>query len=390
MLRDQRGFNLTNILVAGGITLGIIFLYRVHLSRQQSNESLARVETARNAIEQRFLAIMRSEIAWQNIMNSPQNENLACLRNHTNCLGRAGPFSLFDSLRHEVFDPANPVNGLTFDGSNCSTFTENGNDFCPFRVELKWVPVCGDECEDPPSVTLLGVIRFKPDPHGPYGELRVKDLEMKVTRETRLGDARTCYDLLQRGRAHSGVYSIKPDPNGAAINVYCDQEKDGGGWALILAVSPAGTSVVPESLIVTPDTTGRLPAARVKAYLDASNFQNANNLRLLLPDIDGGLTIAASTDGDIDAESYTAQTPTECRKVGATPVPAAHHEGKNLTLYFSGHGEFGFDESGTAAEGFHGFTACVGKSDSGRDCGKGCGTGFTGQVFRQRGSLWIR
>ena len=45
----------------------------------------------------------------------------------------------------------------------------------------------------------------------------------------------------------SGTYYLHPGPGGGEdIEVYCDQERDGGGWILIGAVNPATTDGVSE------------------------------------------------------------------------------------------------------------------------------------------------
>ena len=40
-----------------------------------------------------------------------------------------------------------------------------------------------------------------------------------------------CKEVLDQGSTRSGVYAISPD-NRTQINVYCEQELDGGGWTV--------------------------------------------------------------------------------------------------------------------------------------------------------------
>ncbi|KAM9376483.1 uncharacterized protein KZ484_009063 [Pholidichthys leucotaenia] len=44
---------------------------------------------------------------------------------------------------------------------------------------------------------------------------------------------RDCSDLLLRGERKSGVYLVAPDPRAADFPVFCDMEREGGGWTLL-------------------------------------------------------------------------------------------------------------------------------------------------------------
>ncbi|XP_023154096.2 mucin-2-like [Amphiprion ocellaris] len=44
---------------------------------------------------------------------------------------------------------------------------------------------------------------------------------------------RDCSDHLLRGEAQSGVYLVTPDPRGGSFPVFCDMEREGGGWTVL-------------------------------------------------------------------------------------------------------------------------------------------------------------
>ncbi|MEZ4468192.1 MAG: fibrinogen-like YCDxxxxGGGW domain-containing protein, partial [bacterium] len=71
---------------------------------------------------------------------------------------------------------------------------------------------------------------------------------------------RSCQDALDRGFAADGVYRLDPDGDGRdAVDVYCDQTTDGGGWTLV--ASSRGSPVNDARSDWYADLTSLAPAA---------------------------------------------------------------------------------------------------------------------------------
>jgi len=51
-------------------------------------------------------------------------------------------FSLYDAAGRLVYDTTNPKQGISLDGTFCREFSLQGNDRCPIRMDLEWLPSC--------------------------------------------------------------------------------------------------------------------------------------------------------------------------------------------------------------------------------------------------------
>jgi len=314
----------------------------------------------------------------------------ACLRERTSCTGKGGLLSVRDKLNRVVYDPNTPANGFTIDGTVCSYFSESGADDCPFRMDLRWEPLCTGGCVNPETATITARLLFRPGPEFtvPFDESLYG---FSFSREAAPTDPRSCLQLLASGQDKDGSYIIRPDPKSPAFSVYCDQTNDGGGWALVLNAAKADVAELVIDRSLTPLSQGRLTNDQVNAILNASEKQNENNIRLNLPEIDGGFVFAASTNGSVEVAGYHAAVPSgECRKVEEATSFATKTQAPLLSIEFKGNGTFGFSDLTDARKGYLGFYLCMGSSLDGNACGQGCGRKWTGSLVRQKGSIWIR
>lgn len=393
MRRDERGFNLINILVAAGVAIALIAGTKLWFSYREHETVMKAMLRQSKQIRERIENLMNNDDAWRATMMASENQaDMACLRRHDPCPHKASVLSLRDNANRLAFDPHTVANGISAEGNLCGSFSEAGNDGCPFRLDLTWEPNCSAACADPDAVVLRGHLKFRPGSMAAFSSVRIPDQDFSVMRDTHPAVPRNCYELLQAGHNQDAVYVVRPDPHGPPMSVYCDQTRDGGGWALALSTGSTTYTSIPDTSLLTPGITGRLRPELIKQYLDASSLEGGNNLRLELPDVDGGLVLGASTNGAIDGDSYSAPMPPgDCRKVPDIRNEATHQPAPAFGIFFSGGGgEVGLDDATTETEGYHGIRVCFGTTPSGRVCGNGCHRKWTGELFHQKGTVWIR
>lgn len=139
---NRLGFTITELAVAlglmGVITASLMSVMNIMTKKQAQQENLAWVYDLRFEVTN----AINDKRAFDNYTMAANN-NMACVRNKTDCAGQGGPISLLDAggrpLRL-VASPDQPTSGITRRGDPCSGFGTSPD--CPFRYEASWNPIC--------------------------------------------------------------------------------------------------------------------------------------------------------------------------------------------------------------------------------------------------------
>ncbi|XP_075325757.1 uncharacterized protein LOC142383859 [Odontesthes bonariensis] len=94
------------------------------------------------------------------------------------------------------------------------------------RVKINQVPAFLNNSLSPNG-------RKKEQPEGTLGGTRPDGTNSKVPTSVSSKVRRDCSDHLLRGKTKSGVYLVTPDLRSRSFPVFCDMERDGGGWTLL-------------------------------------------------------------------------------------------------------------------------------------------------------------
>ncbi|CAK8694757.1 unnamed protein product [Clavelina lepadiformis] len=197
---------------------------------------------------------------------SPANTAKYGNRQHCGALTSAsGPFQAC----HDVVDPATFARTCVFDvcvsggnkeilqeafGSYASQCQYQGVRLCNWRVVLGFPNLdcpenshyegcstpCPDSCASPFASQNCDIDGDVEACVCDYGFIKEGNKCIRKANCTILVDgtyqdkrqASSCQDLLEKGSTESGVYALQIYPDDKKIQVYCDQETDGGGWMM--------------------------------------------------------------------------------------------------------------------------------------------------------------
>lgn len=388
--KPQAGFTLVNIIVLLALMAGAFAGWRIHERRKERAAALSSLEATADRLRDVIRQQLNNDLAWKHTREARENSRMACLIDHSSCEGKGGLIALKESGGRTVLDSTLPTNGFTDTGVNCPSFSDAGSDECPFRYEVVWEPRCTGDCKNPSVSNLTATLRYRPGPATAL-PFSASPYSFTVSRDTIPSEPRSCAAAYAAGRQDSSTITIRPVPGGPPVYVFCDQTTDGGGWALVANASQEGRLDFPQEGLVTPESHGHYAPERISVLLAASEHQNENNLRLILPDIDGGLRLFASANGSVEAASFLAKMPPgECKKLPDAPIFAEQVYNGEFSLSFKGPGEIAFSAKQVPGKPTTGFSACFGTRPDGTDCGVGCKSIWRGAVKHLRGSIWIK
>ncbi len=159
----SKGFSTLEILVGGtllAIVMGGLLKFGNLLNKQQLQSSTT---FQISQVSRLFVNAVQNGAAWDKTLHDATNGNMACLVNETDCTGQGGMIQVDDVTGTALmgYGGTSPTAGFGSDGQPCNQFAEPpapGNDSCPYRVEVKWEPICppsGTPCVNP-QVKVVG------------------------------------------------------------------------------------------------------------------------------------------------------------------------------------------------------------------------------------------
>lgn len=164
--RDSQGVSMVQALGIGVVlTAGALGVTSIIDSAHKSSLA-SRLLSTTTDIKRKIVQTVEDEDAWNRTVNLPENSaTLGCLTSTTDpnrcndsSSGTGSPIKIVDRKGENVFDSLSPTHGFTIAGAGCATYSANGNDHCPLRMEVKVKLICADGAStcDSPQIWIIG------------------------------------------------------------------------------------------------------------------------------------------------------------------------------------------------------------------------------------------
>ncbi|MFP5520676.1 MAG: hypothetical protein ACLGGX_12285 [Bdellovibrionia bacterium] len=143
-LINNKGITLTQVLVMMSV-ISISSVAILNLMESQKNvQTEMNVKTTLMTLRQNILGTIGNHYAWS--QTRTKNFTMQCLSPsqpycNPNSSQRA-LLALYDSSGTLLYDSTDPQNGFTLSGQACNTYSVNGNDNCPIRIDIEWRGAC--------------------------------------------------------------------------------------------------------------------------------------------------------------------------------------------------------------------------------------------------------
>lgn len=163
----QRGFTLPEAMFAVGVSAVSLLAAFALMSQFASFQTQYQRQLSLLEVRNEMMGHLLAPTAWKNTLNDPTNAStFSCLLSFTNCpVHHPQSFNLLNHFGDSVYAPAYYPNvGFTEKGVQCGGFDPvAGNPDCPFRLELKWEPLCTSACA-PGLIRITGQFLYSPGP----------------------------------------------------------------------------------------------------------------------------------------------------------------------------------------------------------------------------------
>lgn len=200
---DQSGMTIIEVVTSLALVSIALYLSIYAMSAMLDKKALARRQVDMGTIRRTLVATLQNDDAWSRTLQANPGM-FSCLltssakESDPDCRPLDVPggvlFPLYNSQGDLVFDSTVPTNGLTDTGEPCTTFDAiNGNRECPYRVELRWRPICPaapETCRFP-LIEISGDFSIGGSVPDATFRIRPAHLKIRLTRPTKICTSQT-------------------------------------------------------------------------------------------------------------------------------------------------------------------------------------------------------